>query len=193
MQGTGTNPASSLLNLPNKLTTARLFLAFVLFALIYLDQWIAALVTFGAAAVTDWLDGYLARKQGLTSPFGRIYDPLVDKVLVSGTFVFLLEEKSSGLNAWMVTIVVSREFLVTGLRAYLEERGVSFGADWLGKLKMVAQCAAIIWILIYLFVLSQERIVPFFIVMRDALNYLMVLLTFLSGANYIVRGVPHLV
>src|SRR3984893_1308966 len=139
-------------NLANQLTAARLGLAIVLFVLIALDAWLWCVVTFAAAAVTDWLDGFLARKQGLASPLGRVFDPLVDKVLICGAFIFLLgvPADGAGLRPWMVTVVVARELIITGLRSFLENRNVSFGADWLGKLKMVLQCAALFAIFIAL-------------------------------------------
>src|SRR6266436_1661824 len=83
-------PPNTIYNLPNILTSARLGLAVVLFACIQFAWWPAALGVFLVAAFTDWLDGYLARKQGLTSAFGRNFDPLVDKVLIGGAFIFLL-------------------------------------------------------------------------------------------------------
>src|SRR5579864_8534908 len=118
-------------NLANQLTAARLGLAIVLFVLIALEAWLWCVLVFATAAVTDWLDGYLARKQGLASALGRVFDPLVDKVLISGAYIFLLGIGGrSGLLPWMVKVVVARELIITGLRSYLENRGVTFGADW---------------------------------------------------------------
>src|SRR5205809_5356491 len=114
-------------NLPNQLTASRFVLALVLFVLIAYESWLWCLAVFAAAAVTDWLDGYLARKQGLTSPLGRNLDPLVDKVLICGAYIFLLPLPASrtGLTAWMVTVVVARELIITGLRSFLENRGAT--------------------------------------------------------------------
>src|ERR1700682_5402997 len=120
-------------NLPNQLTAARLVLALVLCVLIGYGLCLLCIGAFGLAALTDWLDGYLARKQGLTSALGRNLDPLVDKLLVCGAFIFLLPVPGAGLAAWMVTVVVAREIIVTGLRSYFEARGVNFGADLAGK------------------------------------------------------------
>src|SRR5262245_34137786 len=107
------------LNLPNALTASRLVLAFVLFWLIAVKSWYPALGVFIVAAITDWLDGYLARKQGLTSAFGRNFDPLVDKVLVCGTFIFLLPVRDAGIEPWMATLIVARELVITGLRGFM--------------------------------------------------------------------------
>ena len=128
---------ATVFNLPNQLTTSRLVLAVVLFGLIHLESWAWCLVVFALAALTDWLDGYLARLQGLTSSLGRILDPLVDKVLMCGAFIFLLPvgSRDGWLSPWMVVLIVSREFLITGLRSYLESLGVRFGADRLARLK----------------------------------------------------------
>jgi CDP-diacylglycerol--glycerol-3-phosphate 3-phosphatidyltransferase len=176
---------ASVFNLPNQLTTARLGLAFVLFGLIAAEAWWWCLFVFALAAVTDWLDGYFARLHGLTSALGRVYDPLVDKVLMGGTFIFLLPlgSPSGWLTPWMVTLVVSRELLITGLRNYLETMGVSFGADWLGKLKMVLQCAAVVAIF-----LVQAAPSAHLEYARNGLIYAMLLATLLSGLQYVWHG-----
>src|SRR5205814_7422666 len=98
-------------NLPNQLTASRFVLAIVLFILIEVRLWLACLGVFVLAAFTDWLDGYLARRQGLVSTLGRNLDPLVDKVLVCGAYIFLLPEgtRNGWLQSWMVTVVVARE------------------------------------------------------------------------------------
>ena len=115
---TATAPPPRVWNVPNILTATRLGLAVVLFALITLESWVLALVVFVVAAITDWLDGFVARRQGLTSAFGRNFDPLVDKVLVCGAFIFLIKTDGAGLFPWMVTLVVARELVVTGLRSF---------------------------------------------------------------------------
>jgi CDP-diacylglycerol--glycerol-3-phosphate 3-phosphatidyltransferase len=147
-----------------------------------------------AATVTDWLDGYFARLQGLTSALGRSLDPLADKVLTCGTFIFLLplgvEER--WLTAWMVTLVVARELIITGLRGYLEQQGVAFGADWLGKIKMGLQCAALIAIFVELWLrpaVSAESGAAWFLrTARDGLVWAMVIATALSGLQYLWKA-----
>src|SRR5271165_7196031 len=133
---TATSPRRPpLFNLPNQLTASRFVLGVVLFVLIEEIQWIACIVVFALAAITDWLDGYLARRQGLTSTLGRNLDPLIDKVMICGAFIFLVPLPQAGVQAWMVTVVVARELIITSLRSYLENMGAVFGADWLGKIK----------------------------------------------------------
>jgi len=181
----------SLFNLPNQLTASRAVLSVVLFALIAWHEWVWCTVVFAGAAVTDWLDGYLARKQGLTSTLGRVLDPLVDKVLVCGAYIFLLPEKEAGLAAWMVTLVVARELVITGLRSFMESRSATFGADWLGKIKMVLQCAALLAIFVALYAIAEDWSADarsFFAVTRDVLIYAMLLATALSGLQYLWRA-----
>src|SRR5207247_11432128 len=135
----------------------------------------------------DWLDGYFARKQGLVSTLGRNLDPLVDKVLVCGAYIFLLPISGAGLTAWMVTVVVARELIITGLRSFMENRGATFGADWLGKIKMGLQCGA----LFAIFVALQSP-AAWVDVVRDILVYAMLAATALSGLQYGWRGLAVL-
>jgi CDP-diacylglycerol--glycerol-3-phosphate 3-phosphatidyltransferase len=177
----------SVFNLPNQLTGARFVLAIVLFLFIEWEWWIASILIFALAATTDWLDGYLARKQGLVSTLGRNLDPLVDKVLVCGAYIFLLPlRERAGLAAWMVTVVVARELIITGLRSFLENRAATFGADWLGKVKMVLQCAALLAIFLALAVEAAPG--SFWTLSRDVLIYAMLFATALSGLQYLWRA-----
>ena len=131
---------------PNIISLARLVLAIVLFALIegvVGRQDLAALVLFVFAAATDWVDGWYARKYGAVSRLGRIFDPLVDKVIVCGTFVLLADRTGSAILPWMALVIVVRELVVTAIRAEMERTGLDFSAAWSGKLKMLFQCAAI--------------------------------------------------
>jgi CDP-diacylglycerol--glycerol-3-phosphate 3-phosphatidyltransferase len=182
----------SVFNLPNQLTAARLVLAFILFGLIGAQAWGWCLAVFALAALTDWLDGYLARLQGLTSALGRMFDPLVDKVLMCGTFIFLLpfgSAKGQGwLMPWMVTVVVARELLITGLRNYLESQGVQFGADLLGKVKMVLQCAAVVAAFVTLIPPAPGPLGPNGELARNGLIYAMLAATILSGLQYLWRA-----
>lgn len=177
----------SVFNLPNQLTAARLVLAVVLFGLIVLESWLWCIVVFAAAAVTDWLDGYIARRQGSSSTLGRVFDPLVDKVLICGAYIFLLPDAATtGVVPWMVTVIVGRELVITGLRSFLENKGLTFGADWLGKLKMGLQCAALFSIFTALYLESATGAVLLWL--RDGLIYAMVVATALSGLQYLWRA-----
>ncbi len=149
---------ASIFNLPNQLTSLRLVLAVVMFCLIPWGTgatYLAATGLFLLAAGTDWLDGYFARKYNLVTTLGRILDPFADKVIVCGTFIFLVAVPEMagvafGLRAWMVVVIVARELLVTALRTFLEKGGTDFSAKMSGKLKMVFQCAAAALALLYL-------------------------------------------
>lgn len=178
-------------NLPNQLTAGRLVLALVLFVLIAWEQWVACVLVFIVAAITDWLDGYYARKLGLTSSLGRNFDPLVDKVLICGAFIFLQTVDNAGLTAWMVTLVVARELIITSLRSFFENLGANFGADWLGKIKMVLQCAALLAIFVALYIQQQDgppALRSGFNLLRDVLVYGMLAATALSGLQYLWRA-----
>jgi CDP-diacylglycerol---glycerol-3-phosphate 3-phosphatidyltransferase len=100
------------------------------------------LALFVLVAGTDWLDGYLARRLGQVTTFGRIFDPFVDKVTVCGAFIMLLRVRhvQDVLETWMVVVIVAREFFVNSMRGFMESRGVDFGAAAPGKIKMFLQC-----------------------------------------------------
>ena len=179
---------SSVYTLPNQISAGRLVLAVVLFVLLAFDQMAWGLIVFVIAASTDALDGYVARRYAQVSTLGRILDPFVDKVVVLGAFIFLLPLQGAGVKAWMVTVIVARELLVTALRGYLERQGADFSASFSGKLKMVLQCVAIGWVLLYLaaFVGTDHELWASWV--RDVLNWLAVLVTIASGGIYLRRA-----
>ncbi len=181
-------PGTTLFNIPNQLTVARLFLTFVLFGLIAAGWWVACIVVFAVAAVTDWLDGYLARLLNQTSALGRNLDPLVDKVMVCGAFIFLMPVPGAGVVAWMATLVVCRELIITGLRGYLETAGAKFGADWLGKIKMVLQCATLLFIFFFLAFRTADAPDGWAGLIRDLLIYATLAATALSGLQYVWKA-----
>ena len=193
-----TAAAHSLFNLPNTLTSVRLGLSFVLFATIWGHLWLTSLALFAVAAFTDWLDGYYARRRNLASSLGRVYDPLVDKIMTGGVFVFFLQSHpaglpgGSGLLAWMVTLVIAREFLVTGIRGHLEGMGVQFGADMFGKWKTVLQIAVTLYLLALFAAWEHGLAAAWTLHLRTALVYAMVLATVFSGLNYVRRALVHL-
>ena len=175
------------LNLPNLITLSRLGLAVVLFWLIYVEGfWISAAILFVVAAATDAIDGYIARKYGQVTTLGRILDPFVDKIIVCGAFVFLLEKKAdSGVNSWMVMSVIGREMFVTGLRSFLEQNGKDFSAAFIGKAKMALQCVAITMSLLSL---SPDVGSTSFNFYRDIVLWSAVAVTLYSGLTYAIRG-----
>lgn len=146
------------MNLPNVLTLSRLGLAGVMMGLLtvpipYAKS--AALLVFAVAGITDYLDGYLARKQNLISAFGRLMDPLTDKIMVCAAFVSFVEinvihngRTVALVPAWIVVVIVAREFLVTGLRLLAANRGNIISAGKWGKHKTVWQIVAIVILLL---------------------------------------------
>jgi CDP-diacylglycerol---glycerol-3-phosphate 3-phosphatidyltransferase len=176
---------------PNVLTLSRLPLGALLFACISQQWWFAGLVVFCIASITDWIDGWWARKFNQLSTFGRTFDPLVDKVLTGGAFIFLMPVKEAGLLPWMVTVIIGREMLVTGIRGYVESLGKKFGADWFGKLKMILQCVVLIAILLVMTLRGQswaaDVIEPLEII-QLVLIYAMLAATIGSGIQYCFKA-----
>jgi CDP-diacylglycerol--glycerol-3-phosphate 3-phosphatidyltransferase len=140
----------SLYNVPNALTSIRFAMAIAVMGLIPARYYLTANIIFLIAASTDWMDGYWARKYGQVTKFGRIFDPFVDKIIICGSFIALVGQPDSPVISWMATLVVGRELLVTSLRGMVEGSGKDFSAKWLGKWKMVLQCAAVVSTLLLL-------------------------------------------
>ena len=136
------------MNLPNRLTFSRLILA-ALFVGALESGWAwtrsAALVLFGAAALTDWADGRIARRTGLETDFGRLMDPLADKILTAAAFICLVPHRL--VPAWVAVLIISREFLVTGLRLLASAKGRILAAERLGKHKTAWQMVTLVFLL----------------------------------------------
>ncbi len=141
---------------PNRITALRFVGAMALFAVLarwgeaptdpaYRSAIQASFWLFLAVALSDVLDGWLARRGKHITAFGRIADPFVDKVLVLGLMIYLvvLPWSRHFFPAWVVVVILAREFLVTGIRGYVESLGHEFPADWFGKIKMLVQCWAV--------------------------------------------------
>ena len=141
------------MTLANKLTLLRLALVpgFMVF-MVFDHFWtrVAALVIFIIASLTDWYDGKIARRTGTVTVIGTFLDPLVDKMLIAAALVGFVELGELHIRAWMVVLIISREFLITGLRSLAASRGIVMAADSAGKYKMASQITAIITILIIL-------------------------------------------
>jgi CDP-diacylglycerol---glycerol-3-phosphate 3-phosphatidyltransferase len=153
--------------------------------MIHLAFWL-----FLIAALSDILDGYLARRYHQITAFGRILDPFADKILVIGSFVLLLGDgfRDGGratvtdLKGWMVVVIVARELLVSGLRGFSEAKGKAFGANWWGKIKMLLQSICVCWILQSLGYWSDWKA---FVDARVIVIYVMVLFTAISAVSYV--------
>jgi CDP-diacylglycerol---glycerol-3-phosphate 3-phosphatidyltransferase len=163
------------LNLPNALTLLRILaVPVVVVALLGEtpngDELAAAV--FALAALTDGLDGYFARSRDAVTTFGKLMDPLADKLLIVAALISLVS--LNRLQAWVAMVIIAREIAVTGLRAIAAERGVVIAASWMGKLKTVLQIAAVI-------ALIATNPAPAWV---DVLVYLAVAVTLISGADY---------
>jgi len=185
-------------NLPNKLTILRIILAFVFIALIFLPGLLSkvlALVTFVAASLTDALDGYLAKKNNEVTDFGRLMDPIADKILILSAFISFVQLQL--IPAWMVVIIIFREAAVTGLRAFALANGKVISAGRSGKHKTAVQVFAIFMILLFMvFKEAGEKTLNFWTARAESayketifvLMLITVTLTLISGISYLVKN-----
>jgi len=130
------------MNLPNQLTVARFLLAVlfvVLMAVPHVGMYIAAYAVFVVGTVTDYYDGKIARERNLVTNFGKLFDPLADKVFLTACFVVLMKRDELWIPAWTVVVVLAREFLITGARSLAASEGVVIGANVWGKTKAIVQ------------------------------------------------------
>ena len=172
------------MNLPNKLTMLRVimipfFVFFLLFGKFGRTGDIIALIIFIAASLTDMLDGKIARKYNLITNFGKFMDPLADKLLVCSAMICLIE--IGRLPAWIVIIIIAREFIISGFRLIAADNGVVIAASMWGKSKTVSQMAMIILLLLNL-------PVPGFSILATAVTYLALVLTIVSLIDYLVKN-----
>lgn len=208
-------------HLPNLLTVLRLILAFVFFLILNQYRYPAgpmwalwtAMVMFIVAALTDWLDGMLARRWKVESQFGRIMDPFCDKVLVLGALIYLAGPRFvdpvalaadepplgivhgnmvSGVYPWMIALILARELLVTGIRGELEAKGVRFGASIWGKAKFITQ-SIIVPIVLFIIALDPKADGhEWMAVVRDLLIYATVIVSVISGAPYVTAAMRQM-
>jgi len=198
--------ANSVINPPNLITSARFVLSLIIFLILPMGEYFISLILFAIAAGTDWVDGYLARKNNQVTQLGRILDPFCDKIIICGMFILIAVEMvklqalgqiETGvyyvIHGWMAVIVVGREILVTALRAFIEQHGGDFSANMPGKLKMVFQCGAVVGTLIIIHLATQQQeISPLLNYTTAAFVWISVLSTVYSGAIY-VRGSINLI
>jgi CDP-diacylglycerol--glycerol-3-phosphate 3-phosphatidyltransferase len=205
--------------IPNALTVVRLVIALAFFALLAVwryptsqlvtspvhpvTPYLVAALLFGLAAVTDAIDGPLARRWNVVSKFGRVMDPFADKVLVLGAFIMLAGPnfsfdvdgpkalQVSGIAPWMVVVMLGRELLVTSIRAMLEGEGKDFSASTSGKAKMIVQACAIPAILILLGI-TDVVAGTWGRVAIDVIAWATVFVTVISGVPYVTRGMKML-
>jgi CDP-diacylglycerol---glycerol-3-phosphate 3-phosphatidyltransferase len=182
------NPSNSNWNVPNALSSVRLVLAMVVCFLIETGAFFAGMICFLIAASTDWIDGWWARKFNQVTKLGRILDPFVDKIIICGAMIALVGVANSPLRPWMATVVVGRELLVTSLRGMIEGQGGDFSAKWMGKWKMVLQCAAVVAVLLQLMYAAPS---VYLVWTTLFMVYGAILLTILSGLEYVLLVVRN--
>lgn len=171
------------MNTPNKLTIARMII--VPFLVIFLltgwggeaNRYIS-LTLFVVASVTDWFDGYLARKNNLVTNFGKFMDPLADKLLVCSAMICMIDLKR--LPAWFVIIIIAREFIISGFRLIAAENGIVIAANYWGKFKTASQM-----IMIILLILHFDGI---FVILEQIFIWLSLALTIISLITYIWKN-----
>lgn len=190
------------MNLPNKLTVLRMILVpfFVFFLLVpgIPHHYLIALLIFAGASYTDHLDGKIARSRGLITNFGKLMDPLADKILVISALVCMVELELT--SAWFVIIIIAREFLVTSIRLLAVESGRVIPANNWGKAKTVSQMVAILAVLGMQYVLELNRMHVFavedplvlstcFWLVGNVLIAISVVFTLISGVTYLMQNI----
>lgn len=171
------------MNLPNKITLFRvfmipIFLVFMLVPGITYGRYIAAGI-FIIAAISDFLDGYIARKNHLVTNFGKFMDPLADKLLVSSALICFVELKQ--IYSWIVIIIIAREFIISGFRLIASDKGVVIAASWWGKVKTNVQMIMSIMLIINL----DYTVIN---VLEQVAIYLALALTVISLVDYMVKN-----
>ena len=188
-----------ILNLPNTLTLLRIAAIPLLAAFLMSESrssgfWAAAI--FSAASITDWLDGYLARRMGIVTVFGKFLDPIADKLIVMAALIMILP--FNRVPAWMVLVILGREIIITGLRGIASTEGIVIQASDLGKYKTIFQIVAIIGLILHynynwlfgishtLLTVNMHNVGMFFL-------WIATVLTVWSGADYLFRFIKVIV
>jgi CDP-diacylglycerol---glycerol-3-phosphate 3-phosphatidyltransferase len=198
----GVNDRDSAMNLPNKLTIARIALSPVFMALILINDTrakLASLIVFVVAALTDLGDGYFARRSGRITGFGKFMDPLADKILASTALISLVA--LGYVRGWMVIVIVGREFLITGVRSMAAYRGMLIVPSFWARIKTVLQMLTISVIL--LFVYLKAMLIPLgyewaifesqrTILVFDIMMGITMVVTVVTGIDYVVKHAPLL-
>lgn len=170
------------MNLPNFLTILRMIMVPIFIVLFYLDFPLVALIIFIVAALTDALDGHIARSRNQITNFGKLMDPLADKILTVSAFICLLDINL--IPAWMIVVILAREFAITGLRGVAASEGAVIPAGFSGKLKTVFQMLAIILLLLSLVLPDMN----FIAIIANVILWIALILTVYSGVEYLWNG-----
>ncbi|HPS94362.1 MAG TPA: CDP-diacylglycerol--glycerol-3-phosphate 3-phosphatidyltransferase [Deltaproteobacteria bacterium] len=169
------------MNISNALTVSRIVVVPIIALLLIHDSVITSVVAavlFVAATITDYLDGYFARKLHIESDLGKLLDPLADKLLIATVMILLIP--LGRISAWIVAVVIARELAVTGLRSMASERSIIIAANWLGKYKTAFQCAAVIPLLVHYPILGLQ-----FQLAGEFFLWIALFFTLWSGFDYV--------
>jgi len=185
------------MNLPNKLTFSRIIASVIFVALLSIDipySKLIATIVFLLACITDWIDGIIARKLNVETDFGKLMDPLADKILISSAFIVFVGLREVSLPAWTVIIIIAREFAITGLRLLGTNKGKVIPAGFWGKNKTISQIFAIVSILLYLSAIEMSKMTKWFEISDNYIIFfkyyifiimtITVILTLVSGIIY---------
>ena len=172
----------SKMNLPNKLTMIRMIAVPFFIAAFMLGAYPVALLLFIAASVTDFFDGKIARERGLVTNFGKIMDPLADKILVYSALCLFIEAEI--IDGWMLIIILAREFIVAGMRTVSASEGKVLAAGMSGKIKTVLQMVAVIVFLLGLSLPDYRAIIT----AGNVIFILSLVMTVYSGCEYVYRN-----
>lgn len=173
------------MNLPNKLTIARVIAVPFFIATYKLDYFIIAFVIFILASLTDMLDGKIARKYSLVTNFGKIMDPLADKILVYSAFCLMVEDGT--IPGWMLIVILAREFAIAGMRTVAASEGIVIAAGMSGKIKTVLQMIAVP-VLIFAASISNSGVYKYFYISGQVFIWAALVMTVYSGIEYIVKN-----
>lgn len=182
----------SKMNVPNQLTIFRVILVFPFVVLLLggnagwfgnnqlIPNWIA-LAIFIIASLTDLLDGKIARKYNLVTNFGKFMDPLADKLLVCAALICLVE--MGRIPSWVVIIIISREFIISGFRLIASDNGVVIAASYWGKFKTVFQM-----IMVCLMIAGLQDLIPWYAILTNVVMWIALILTIVSLADYLIKN-----
>lgn len=173
------------MNLPNKLTIARIFAVPFFIATYLLGYYVIAFVIFGIASLTDMLDGKIARKHNLVTNFGKIMDPLADKILVYSAFCLMVEDGT--IPGWMLIVILAREFAIGGMRTVAASNGTVIAAGMSGKIKTVLQMIAVPLLLLTA-AIPVEAIQHYINIAAQIFLWASLIMTVYSGIEYIAKN-----
>ncbi len=189
------------MNLPNKITMVRVILIpfFVVFMIVHFNMYVtdatpftsswaawAAFITFVAASLTDALDGHIARSRGLVTDFGKFADPLADKLLVTSAMILFVEYGK--IAAWVVIVIIAREFIISGFRMIAAEKGVVIAAGWWGKVKTAVTMVTLVFLLFVTAIGVNDGSGTVLFIVEQVLIYLSCFLTIMSLIDYLVHN-----